>query len=147
MQENDSIEQDAIKQWDAYGMPCLIRAGFTSLNGYVRLPQGKYDSKTVERIFETHWGITYGPDEEGWIGFDTAHANDYWPPDDLVSHVGNEGMMVANTLREYAIKYGGGRRWTLDKLKAETESLAQQVAIALELDWSIVPASKENEGM
>lgn len=76
--------------------------------------------------------LTYGPDDDGWIGFDTAHYCDYWAADDLIGHLEPEGMTAAasfarinSTADAGAI---GARRWTRARLHEEVETLAAQVA-------------------
>lgn len=124
---------EALESWEAYGIPCEIRMGFIGFNGYVQLPEGMYRSAQVSEVFEAHWGLNYGPDEAGWIGFDTAHAGDYWAPDDLEPYMDDVRRMTANSMRGMAQRLSYGRRWTMDRLRKETEALAQQVAIALDL--------------
>ena len=81
--------------------------------GYVRRPEGvepvrwtsEYDADTDEVIdaeIEVWGGITYGPDEDGWVGFDDSHSSR------LVDH------SPADTDRE-AVKF-------------ETQYLAEQIA-------------------
>lgn len=51
------------------------------LNGYVQLPTGHPLRRLGEEVghyLVVHGGITYGPDEDGWIGWDTSHADDEW---------------------------------------------------------------------
>jgi hypothetical protein len=119
-----------------------LRAGLSSLNGYVRLPEGSPD-----RIFgdaardadqagydllsdvDVHGGLTYGPDPHGWVGFDTCHAFDWWAIDDLMGIIGEEGMMVARMMQRHEGLGGGpGGRWTMERLVWETDRLAAQLA-------------------
>lgn len=126
------IELGAIEQWDTEGVPCAIRPGFASLNGYVRLPERLRDwwkdSDEAAVVLDAHMSLTYGPDEDGWIGFDTAHYCDYWAADDLIGLVDDEGMMCAASFARINHQALGARRWTRDMLHAETETLAAQVA-------------------
>lgn len=129
--------ETTLEEWTAYGLLCRIKPGYTSLNGYVQFPPLPLSRETVESIFDVHWGITWGPDADGWIGFDTAHAFDYWAPDDLIEHLSPEGFKVAMMINELAQGAPYVRRWTYAKLRAETEQLAQQVAVALDLATGI----------
>lgn len=130
------IELGAIEQWDSEGIPCAIRPGFASLNGYVRLPERLRDwwddTEEASAVLDAHMSLTYGPDEDGWIGFDTAHYCDYWAADDLIGHVEPEGMMTAASFARINATADAGaigaRRWTKDRLRAEVETLAAQVA-------------------
>jgi len=84
---------------------------YGAVNGYVRIPDGHpwsgldYDAIDVR----VHGGLTFARD--GWIGFDTLHAGDYWPgmPD-----------WVRN----------GGLEWDQAMVEEEAKSLARQVAAA-----------------
>lgn len=108
------------KRWTHEGIECAIlgHPRFGHLNGYVQVPRGVELplDEYGDPIVDAHGGITYGLDEEGWIGFDTAHAGDYWPdrPDpyglnDLYAHLSFP------------------TEWTFEKLVAEVERLAEQV--------------------
>jgi len=65
---------------------------------------------------ETHGELTYGPDEEGWIGFDTLHLGDVWPgvwPRHAVTDP-EECQTV----------------WSVDRVAAAAQHLARQVAMS-----------------
>jgi hypothetical protein len=49
------------------------------LCGYVKLPEGCVISPDALMSFSVHGGITY--DDDGWIGFDCAHSQDFCPAD------------------------------------------------------------------
>jgi hypothetical protein len=96
-------EQDAYAWKDAStGLDCRITRtpGVGILCGYVRIPYGHalYNRKNIPRVFEdlfnVHGGITYSEMEKNiiwkwwkiivsrhelWVGFDTAHSDDYMP--------------------------------------------------------------------
>jgi hypothetical protein len=86
-------------------------------NGYVCVPDDhplfgvSYSDLHWDHI-KVHGGLTFsGKDEASgqWLfGFDTTHCNDCWGESE---HYGNHRV-----------------EWTLDKLKAETEKLAEQLA-------------------
>lgn len=51
---------------------------FVAFCGYVRLP-ADHPWRAMEAgdiPADVHGGITYGPDDDGWIGFDTMHGED-----------------------------------------------------------------------
>lgn len=125
--------ENTTDEWSAYGLLCRIRPGFASLNGYVQIPPKLFDAETAERVLKVHYGITYGPDDDGWVGFDTAHAGDIWAPDDLIGLIPDEGMRVANSFRDIFRSGPDSRLWTKKALREETERLAQQIAVALDL--------------
>lgn len=125
--------ENTTDEWTAYGLLCRIKPGFGALNGYVQIPRQLFSEETAQRVLAVHYGITYGPDDDGWVGFDTVHAGDYWAPDDLIGLVSDEHLKFANDFREIWKDAEHSRRWTKDLLKQETERLAQQVAVALDL--------------
>ncbi|OZG49883.1 hypothetical protein [Bombiscardovia coagulans] len=59
---------------------------------------------------EVHGDISYGPDDEGWIGFDTIHAGDYMRFD--------YGAGVEEI---------EGHRWTIDEVREEIFRLIKQI--------------------
>lgn len=83
-----------------------------SVNGYVMLPPGHpwLDEAISDKEVDIHGGLTYH--EDGWIGFDTSHAGDYW-----------EGS-------SWSVPLGLAERttWTLELVVRETKRLADQVA-------------------
>lgn len=84
---------------------------YGAVNGYVRIPEDHpwhglgYDDIDVE----VHGGLTYA--NEGWVGFDTLHAGDYWPGS------------------PYRLE--GDRHWTAEQVAEETRALARRVAEAV----------------
>lgn len=99
-------------EWATFEAPV-----YGAVNGYVRLPEGHpwlafdlqmYDGPDVD----VNGGITYGPTDDRWIGFDTLHAGDYWP----------------------GVPYGpfrGDTRWDAAMVADETKKLARQAAEAV----------------
>lgn len=133
------IELGAIEEWTSETVRCVIRPGYASLNGYVRLPaslRGWWsDYEEANRVLNAHFGLTYGPDPDGWIGFDTAHYCDYWATDDLIGRIAPEALKAANTYAHTNAQYPEARRWTMQRLRDEIEVLAAQVsALAGQLD-------------
>lgn len=93
---------------------------YGAVNGYARLPEGHpWRDKELQMddydLVDVHGGITYGPDADGWIGFDTLHAFDVWP-----------GSPDYQKDDEY------GRWWTPDMVAEEARQLAIQIAKAME---------------
>lgn len=84
---------------------------------------------------EVHGSLTYGPDEFGWIGFDTAHGQDYWELDEVLK------VLKEDQRAEYEANWRywetttapmrkvmpWTRSWTVTELIAETEHLADQL--------------------
>ncbi len=101
------------EEFEHAGMSCEITDEMGHWCGYVQTPEdlppvrwrSDYDSKQEEVLdpdVEVWGGVTYGPDDEGWVGFDDAHA------ESIVEH------------REFDTRR--------DAVKNETERLAEQVA-------------------
>ncbi len=90
-------------------------------NGYARLPQGhswqELDLQGDDyEVVDIHGGITFGPEEGGWIGFDTMHAWDVWPNGPAVFVATDSPMDI---------------HWTVDMVIKEAKHLAQQVKKAM----------------
>ena len=129
--EEWEYDEKPVKLWTAHGLPCMILHGpLGNLNGYTYVPKDHpwykiaYDDCTLsptckkdwcnhspESIIDVHGGITFSHlASAGWVfGFDTSHAGDYVP--DLKS-------------------FNDGRRWSINNVIDETESMAHQLATA-----------------
>lgn len=97
------------------GYPCLVRMGYSGLEGYVELPAGHPWLQAVpdDQATGVHGGITY---QRGCIiGFDTWHQGDATHPD---SKAAAEGV-----IRE-------GRQWSWCQVADEAERLARRARIA-----------------
>lgn len=58
-----------------------------AINGYAQMPEGhQWSTKSLQSedydLLTAPGGITYGPDAEGWVGFDTLHSGDKWEGSD-----------------------------------------------------------------
>ena len=86
---------------------------YGAANGYVILPEGhpwrEKELQFGDVDIDVHGGITYGPKDDGWIGFDTLHAWDKWP--------GSPDFGID----EHDI------HWTVEMVVEETKRLAAQV--------------------
>lgn len=133
-----------LRVWQHEGVYCALGAGYAAVNGYVLLPDGhpwrELDlcGEDWERGPEVHGGITFGPDDTGWIGFDTAHAWDYWTEEELC-RAGLDGADLARAVQfqDQLYHYAppddpDNRHWTAKQLIAEVEHLARQVRAAIE---------------
>lgn len=92
MNPDDYPKHETVKEWVHEGHQCKITkmqmvppgyyedVGFTTMRdyhycGYVRTTlSGTYTD--YESEIDVHGGVTYGIDDEGWIGFDAGHAGD-----------------------------------------------------------------------
>lgn len=168
-------ENVPVKTWVAHGIECAIYvnpsgAGF---NGYCRLPDNSPDRIIAEAAdaaddrsgpfgvflehaklgylalddLEVHYGVNYGPDDEGWIGFDTNHHMDDWSDEELKRYllpnypeawarlnevwrlIGNDFMPPGRVAKKHGMP---AIDWTMERLAAEVEHLAEQVKARLE---------------
>ena len=121
----------------------------TNMEDPVDVESGMAFTEDMEVPVSVHGGVTYGPDKDGWYGFDTGHAWDI--------HLDKNGYVIltptamsllpVNALGVSPEDYGeptGYRKsdirgfgnddlreniyWTPEKVKEETESLAEQLA-------------------
>jgi len=81
----ESGEQHDEEEFEHAGLNCRITDAAGHWCGYVQIPDNlgpvrwtpDYDSKHGEILdaeVDVHGDITYGPDDDGWVGFDDAHA-------------------------------------------------------------------------
>lgn len=78
---------EIVKRWEYRELPCKlkkvellpedVRDRFPQNRGYhfcgyVQAPSTDFDNQDIE----VHGGVTYGPDEDRWIGFDAGHWMD-----------------------------------------------------------------------
>lgn len=161
----------AIKLWTHAGLNCAIYWGRSSFNGYVQLPPGHVEREFAEaytevkrqdfeaepdplwRRFipsgydlvsaEAHGGLTYGPDEQGWVGFDTAHYMDDWSDEEIerwLRPVDEEAwlefremqLLIPDAWPAGRLTKKDGRLdyhpWTMEELIGEVEDVAAQLA-------------------
>jgi 5-methylcytosine-specific restriction endonuclease McrA len=113
-------EPKTLEEWTAHNHRCKIRDnGLGAYCGYVKttLPESvTYDDLNEE--VSIHGGLTYGVDDEGWVGFDCGHAGDRCVDDD--GEVLNERM-------EYLGGVPSQRVWNPAAVRAEVECLAEQL--------------------
>lgn len=121
-----------VKEGISHGIPWRVLASPIAFtwNGYIRLP-ANHPWRILEdwRIpTDVHGGITYGPDWDGWVGFDTCHADD--------STLMLDGTDMDADLRTFCDLMGipapeSPHRWTCEEVVAETRRLAHQAADAM----------------
>jgi hypothetical protein len=124
-----------IRTWVHEGIECaMARSPMNGVNGYVRIPKGVELPRDEEYgliDLDVHGGVQYGPDQDGWIGFDTGHAFDVWldpevPEDHLHRTLREIGVDDPRTNME-VMGDGFTQIWTLERLEAEVNHLAIQV--------------------
>lgn len=137
--------------WVSAGLNCCTYATwYGGLNGYVQLPAGHPDlffMQTMQEVFDhpsaydyasvpVHGGWTYGPDVQGWIGFDTLHGSDYWDIDTrrrLVPESAREELEFLLEFEERCPRVllmgqGSYYLWTEELVRAETTRAAEGLA-------------------
>lgn len=108
------VKGDApLREWVSSGFNCALMKAplYAAINGYVQVPSISYEQ--AQQV-EVHGGVTYGPNEDGWIGFDTLHSGDYWPES-------------RDKPRDY------DRTWSEDEVAAECERFAASAKAVMEL--------------
>lgn len=90
--------------------------------GYVKTPfDGHFEE--YQHSVDVHGGLTYGVDDNGWVGFDTAHGLDL--------PIGPGGTPLRNNpLAELlrGMEDGGYKEWDPEEVVNETAELAEQFA-------------------
>jgi hypothetical protein len=135
-QPETSIDTSTQRVWEHAGLRCAIRGTLAFVNGYVQVPEGHpargLSYTRLYKVTDVHGGLTYGGDEDGWVGFDTGHSGDHWSIGDL----DRAGVEIAPGMREWHKRLGVDHDptfWTVELLVAETERLAEQLAALTEI--------------
>lgn len=105
------------------------------INGYVKVPM-QHRNLNWPEILEVHGGITYQDESTGWIGFDTSHAFDIWPLDEILPlNPTDEQRMITNDFAKIFGKMAHHRQWvkvwSIGEVEEETNHLATQVLAAI----------------
>lgn len=128
------------REWTHQGVRCkILKVDMGHWCGYARTSLSGFTESDLyhagQRIIEVHGGMTYGPDDGGWVGFDCHHAGDLclnerdepWgqtyedlgiAPTELKRHGSVEACEDADRTAV----------WRLADVKDETERLAEQLA-------------------
>lgn len=123
------------EQWEYMGLRCGIGGTHLSGCGYVQLPPRLrglwhwYDDIPYEDV-DAHGGLTYGVDAAGWIGFDTAHAGDYWPTNALAYLLDAEErqeLIEVRAIADTGPRPYHSRLWNVHLLRAATMQLAESI--------------------
>lgn len=127
-----SMTERMAETFEHEGLTCGMAYHLGAYNGYVKLLEdhpyrhADYDDIPVH----CHGGLTYGPDDDGWVGFDTLHAGDVWGEDEI-----SADELTAEQLRDksWVSMFSSGEdadvHWTKDKLRSEIKQLAEQLAV------------------
>lgn len=135
------IVSEAFELWHVGGVACAMRFGPSGLtvNGYAQVPEAL-------RRWWTHYDecgplltpreLSYGPDEDGWVGFGAPSAGEIWDLADLEASVPDLYAVPLVKMQqdqdETQAVLGGGfvptRIWTLKQLRGEVGLLATNLA-------------------
>ena len=94
------------------------------INGYALIPAEGHlwsagwpddDGFDLDDLITVHGGVTYS--QHPWIGFDTAHAWDWWPPEYDRLAMSSRFLVVPDA-----------KRWTPELVVLEAQMLARQIA-------------------
>jgi len=82
---NHSFGKSVKREWVYDGRECIVikHPKIGHYCGYAKTPLNHlshtnitYQGDNHIKLIEVHGGITYGPDEDGFVGFDCGHAGD-----------------------------------------------------------------------
>ena len=101
---------------------------FFAWQGYAHIPDGHVwrhlNADDIEPLVDVYGGVTYGPDQSGWIGFDTLQGNS--------SMIGLDGTDLDESRRELCEKMGWPwiepHKWTCEEIEEETKRMAACIA-------------------
>lgn len=115
-----------IREWTYKGKRCKITKDedLGHYCGYVQTGLRGNINTTDNKIFhliDVNGGITYGIDDDGWLGFDCAHSHDIC--------VEEKGELTGEFLKDRNSK--DSVVWSPEDVKEEVEDFADQI-IALE---------------
>lgn len=117
----DSVQRgDEAMEWLRVHHDELMRTG-GDVEATFKVMQDLFPERVEARVsmddyLDVHGGVTYH--HLPWVGFDTGHAWDYWPPECRR----NDYVSVEDPDHEWT------RRWTVDMVIEEAKKLARQVA-------------------
>jgi hypothetical protein len=138
------LEARAVRRGATDGMPWLVvqpYRGAPFLNGYVRVPIGHpwllVGDPELELDVGAPGGFTYGPDGDGWLGFDTVHGGDYWSDEEL-SEVGIVAAPEWALMRKHQAQWPGLTVWSLALIEDYCRRLAAEA-------FAAIPVAAETE--
>lgn len=121
-------EAQVVTKFNHAGLDCVVlNMKDRHYCGYVKTPfDGHF--KEFEDYVDVHGGLSYGLDEDGWVGFDTAHGFD-------VPVLPNGSPLPNNPIAALVVGMGTNdpnqrqpREWDPEDVIEETAKLADQIA-------------------
>jgi len=109
----------------------------TPLRGFTDTDLYDHGGHEGQRVLSVHGGLTYGPDADGWVGFDCGHAADLCLDERGETWSKSEDLLGKDHIE---IRRHGSIEeceeaddcfvWRLADVKRETERLADQLILA-----------------
>lgn len=115
-------EARVVARFEHAGLECLVLNMYDShYCGYVKTPfDGHFEE--FNKLVNVHGGLSYGVDERGWLGFDTAHAFDV-----PTTEFGE--TLSGNPIGDFVRDMGDEQtEWYPEDVMEETAKLAEQFA-------------------
>lgn len=118
----ESKRSEIVKEWTHHGIDCkIVKIDLGHYCGYVKAPNpDELDMAHGYPDLDAHGGITYGPDNDGWVGFDTAHAWDVC--------VDENGELFGTMEPMYDKGCEASIVWTPESVEEEVEQVAEQLS-------------------
>lgn len=140
------LEPGESREWEYRGMECRVTkndlghwCGYvkTALQGFTNEHLFDVEGHEHQRLIDVHGGLSYGPDEAGWAGFDCGHARDVNLNEDgeiwgtMYDGAGAEPVPLRQHDGdiEAAEKADDVNVWRIKDVKEETERLADQLIL------------------
>ena len=114
-----------VRKWEHKGIPCVLVVNpGGGCNGYIQLPANSPKSwfgRDPELVIPVNpsGGLTYPPDDERWIGFDTLHSGDFWK---------GEIRMSEEMRSSWSWYHQDGKNpWDEDRVARECERMCEDI--------------------
>jgi hypothetical protein len=125
----DNAGKPGTEAWvTAAGLEGAILMGYTSPNGYARMPEPFRGRRLTYYDVDVaaNGGLTYGMDPDGWVGFDTGHGWDEWLDPDVPESEYKRTLRLHGLGKPLPLT-GDENFWTLEKLREAVEQLAVEL--------------------
>ena len=114
-------DENTVETFVYNGRPCVVTqhptighfCGYTKTNLPNLNNTSYYEGDNYVKLIDVHGGITYGKDDEGWVGFDCGHAGDMCIKDEEIQ---NNTVVSKDT------------EWYVEDVKEELKCLADQIS-------------------
>lgn len=129
MSDRETADGTETKHWVYDGRECkVVRIPAGHYCGYAKTPlrfapndTGEVTGNGIFHLIEIHGGISYGVDEDGWLGFHTAHSHDY--------NVDEDGDELREDMSVYDLDDEDVNVWDKEAVREEVRRLADQLTL------------------